>query len=172
MKPRHRSQPIEDVFWSRVDRRGPTECWPWMAGRFPFGHGAFSIGGKPRKASRVAWTLTHGAIPAGLLVRHMCHNPPCCNPAHLALGTHADNMRDMTDAGRRPAGERHGMAKLTLAQVRDVRAKHAAGVKNKAIAKEYGVDPSTIGLIVRGEHWRDDNERKLNAIRREQQRRA
>lgn len=81
-------------FWSKVARLGADECWPWLAFRDRDGYGRFSIGGTDMSAQRAAWALTSGEIPKGLHVLHDCDNPPCCNPAHLFLGTHADNMKD------------------------------------------------------------------------------
>lgn len=82
-------------FWSRVDVRGPDECWPWMNAKTPNGYGTVYFGGRMVGAHRVSWELTHGPIPDGLFVLHHCDNPPCCNPAHLFTGTHTDNVRDM-----------------------------------------------------------------------------
>lgn len=94
-------------FWSKVDRRGPEECWEWKCGRGDFGYGAFSIKHRNRGAHRVAWVLSNGPIPRGMWVCHSCDNPPCCNPAHLFLGTHQDNEDDKTAKGRRPTGDAH-----------------------------------------------------------------
>lgn len=97
-------------FWERVDTSaGPEGCWPWTGSTQGKGHGQVYRGpcrkSAPHKAHRVAWELTHGPIPAGLFVCHHCDNPPCCNPAHLYVGTAADNARDMFARGRaRPGG--------------------------------------------------------------------
>jgi hypothetical protein len=86
----------EARFWAGVDRRGPDECWLWQRRLKEFGHGQTNWHGKhSTSAHRVAWELTHGPIPEGLWVLHRCDVPACCNPAHLFLGTHADNVRDM-----------------------------------------------------------------------------
>ena len=87
-------------FWPKVDRSGGLgACWPWTGATGDRGYGHFWDGARYRHASRVAWILTH-EDPGPLFVLHRCDNPPCCNPAHLFLGTHQDNMDDMTEKGR------------------------------------------------------------------------
>lgn len=82
-------------FWSRVDSSGgPDACWPWQGELNDNGYGRLRFGGKMEVAHRVAYELTHGAIPAVRFVCHSCDNPPCCNPAHLWVGTAIDNLRD------------------------------------------------------------------------------
>ena len=96
-------------FWNKIDRREPNECWPWIGGiSRGYGHWSFWESGKCRSTTshRKAWELANGPIPAGLFVLHRCDNPPCCNPAHLWLGTHADNMADKVAKGRQWRGGR------------------------------------------------------------------
>jgi hypothetical protein len=91
----------ERRFWGRVDKSaGPDACWPWTGSRRGGGYGRVTVNGRSTSASRVAYELTHGTIPDGKHVCHTCDNPPCCNPAHLWVGTPADNTRDMLSKGR------------------------------------------------------------------------
>ena len=82
-----------------------SECWEWQLDKYPKGYGRFfwgKINGKPTafNASRAAWKILVGDVAKGDYVLHKCHNPPCCNPNHLYVGSHEDNMRDRDEAGR------------------------------------------------------------------------
>lgn len=139
----------------------PTEtgCLLWMGYSHSatpnYARGFFSVNGKPQMAHRVAYQLAKGDIPDGLCVRHTCDVSLCVNPDHLILGTHADNMRDMKDRGRGrgggPAGEKHGCAKLTEEQVRQIGTSHKT---RNQLAAEFGVSPSTIKAIRNGRLWK------------------
>lgn len=94
-----------DRFWSKVAKAGANDCWPWLGSQqkpMGYGHWTWWDGerGRSTTAHRKAWQLTNGPIPEGMMVLHSCDNPPCCNPAHLWLGTHADNMADKVAKGR------------------------------------------------------------------------
>ncbi|MBO9502042.1 HNH endonuclease [Brevundimonas sp. A19_0] len=89
--------------WSaKVDRRGgPNACWPWTGSTTVTGYGLSRVkeGGRWRTAGahQIAHYLATGRWERredGRLVRHLCHNRPCCNPAHLRGGTPKDNARD------------------------------------------------------------------------------
>jgi len=60
-------------------------------GRFQAGCGDTVV---TTTAHRYAWTLEHGAIPPGLVVRHRCDEPLCTATQDLDLGTYADNRWD------------------------------------------------------------------------------
>lgn len=169
--PAHK-QDISQRFWSKVSRSNSDDCWLWMRACQGFGYGLFQVEGRSIGAHRVAWQLAYGPIPDGLLVMHRCDNPRCVNPAHLQLGTYADNMADKARKGRCnaptgdrawarkhpervPRGERHYAARLTAAQVAEIRARYAAGrISQQALADAYGVSRATITYIVNNKTWK------------------
>lgn len=88
-------------FWDRVDQSaGRFGCWPWLGSRKEKGYGQFNFMGKTKRSHRVAYELEFGEIPDGLLICHVCDNPPCCNPWHLVAATAKDNTTDMIHKGR------------------------------------------------------------------------
>ena len=86
-------------FWDKVKRGVATECWNWQV-RAPWHYGVYYRNGWACAAHRVAYALTYGEVPRGLVVMHTCDNPPCVNPAHLRLGTHSDNMQNAAAKNR------------------------------------------------------------------------
>lgn len=139
-----------DEFWAKVDRRSDDDCWEWQAGRGGGGYGKWHR----RYAHRVAWTLTYGEIPDALLVCHHCDNPPCVKPAHLFLGTVADNSRDMAKKLRSNHGARHPMSVLTEHDVREIRVARPHGKAMKAASERYGVAYGTIRDVLNWVSWK------------------
>jgi hypothetical protein len=93
---------LAETFWRRLDGTSdPGSCWHFTGWLDKDGYGVLIAHRRHQRAHRVAWALTHGPIPDGLLVLHTCDRPGCCNPRHLYLGTQADNMADMIDRDRR-----------------------------------------------------------------------
>jgi hypothetical protein len=91
---------IPERFWSRVDRRGADECWPWT-GANSRGYGQFYVDGRNRRATQVSWEMHNGApFPDGKMACHSCDNPACVNPRHIWPGTMSDNINDCVRKGR------------------------------------------------------------------------
>ncbi len=152
--------PIEIRFWKKVAKAGPDECWIWTGAKDGPGYGIIGEGGKYApliKAHRLSYTMHKGPIADDLCVCHRCDVRACVNPEHLFLGTHTDNMRDMASKGRASTvgvppvcvGEDHPRAKLTDAQVLDIRKEYAeSGTSMYAIADRYSVHQSTIFNLI------------------------
>ncbi len=150
-----------DRFWSKVHPEALSGCWLWHGAICPgTGYGTFNkgvaAGGGYSTAHRWSWTLVHGAPGAGLCVCHRCDVRACVNPVHLFLGTKKDNSRDMVSKGRQgmqPPSERCYQAKLTVAQVAEIRARLEAGEVGRRLASEFGVYDSTISRIRTRQRW-------------------
>ncbi len=145
-----KNKTIEERFWSKVDKRGPEECWPWTASRLPTGYGRLGIAGKMIYAHRVSFELSSGCLLPDQVVMHTCDNPSCVNPVHLRAGTQKENMQDCASKGRTVRGERAFGAKLTSHQAMAVREAHGT---IDAIAAEFGVSRSTVSAIKCRVNW-------------------
>ncbi|AMG90823.1 HNH endonuclease [Bordetella bronchiseptica] len=142
-------------FLSKVERA--EGCWQWKGAKKATGYGNFYLDRKYIGAHCASFRLLVGDIPAGMYVCHTCDTPSCVNPEHLFLGTPAENQADMARKGRavgmRQGGEHHPMAKLTIAQVNEIRARRAAGEKLKDLARSFGVSESNVSVVANCRSW-------------------
>ena len=150
-------------FWRKVDKSaGPDSCWIWTGTKNKKGYGSIGIGGTNFRAHRVAWFITNGPIARkgnhNLCVCHKCDVPSCCNPAHLFLGTIAENVADCKLKGRISHGYSHGElngnSKLTCAQVLEMRSLYAKGSTATAVAAQFCVSKVLVGHIIKRKLWR------------------
>jgi hypothetical protein len=165
--------PAEVRFWNFIKKEGRinedlpeyqhlSRCWKWSGGYGRRGYGRFQGNDcKLLPAHRFSYYLHHPLNEfienIEFFVCHSCDNPECCNPEHLFLGTHIENMRDRDEKGRggQPNGEKNGQAKLNENQVKEIREKYTKKNKltYKQLGKEYGVHPKTIQRIIKHKNW-------------------
>ncbi|SRR6266446_2645172 len=155
--------PPEQRFWKYVDKNGPvmpgmtTPCWLWTGARDKDGYGCFTAEKRrPVRAHRFSLETARGApLSAEQEACHGCDNPPCVRPDHLFAGARGENDADKVRKGRQARGATNGEAKLTEAQVREIRDIYAAGGHTyPQLAERYGVSPCAIGFAVRRVKWR------------------
>ncbi len=150
-------RPVEERFWDKVDKSGPTPlhcpelgpCWTWTATKNPRNSSGYfnATYKRPVLASRYSWELHNGPIPQGLFVCHHCDNPACVNPVHLFLGTPLDNMTDAVRKGR-------CSHKLAAERVIEIRAFHIAGVSRSELQERFTLPKATIRDIVLCRTWK------------------
>lgn len=158
-------------FWSKVGKQGPLptpesiavhpeiarqRCWLWTATIHKGGYGHFRLGKKVLSAHRVSWFLAHRTWPNPNAL-HKCDNRACVRLSHLFEGTYIDNCKDREAKGRGQkvlVGENHPAAKLTCMQVAKIRKLGEKGLPQRVIAKQFGMNQSTVWEILNYKIWR------------------
>lgn len=133
-----------------------NDCVIWEGSKTRDGYGRLTHNSKTVLAHRLAYCQANGLMLSditGLEIRHKCDVRDCVNPLHLEPGSHADNMNDMKVRGRSARGERGGGAKLSEADVLDIIQRIASKERQRDIAKTFGVSPTAIADIARGDSW-------------------
>ena len=142
-------------FWTHIEIGPIDTCWIWQGPsrtrRNGFVYGYFQHNNKRTGAHRLAWESKHGTSPpTDKLVCHTCDTPLCCNPNHLFLGSHQDNMDDAKYKGRIPRGTKVNTNKLTESDIFEIRRSPASC---RVLAAQFNVSPSTISLIKKRKTW-------------------
>lgn len=153
-----RSNKRTDVF-KHIDMTGGEDaCWPWQltpgATSYDMKTGQKSMKSKPRPyftvqgrkymATRLVYELVHGVeLQVSQFILHQCDNSLCCNPKHMRLGSHEENMAEMVQR------DRHGLPHETVKRIRV--ALMQKKLTQQEIADLTGVSRATIGRIARDE---------------------
>lgn len=151
----YRGMDVVERFLTRVNKS--DGCWLWTGGVDSDGYGLFqgeTSGVVYRRAHRFSWAYYNkSAIPEEMSVCHSCDTPACVNPAHLSLGTNAENQNQKWDRNRGNVmfGENHYRARITAADVEAIR---MSTEPQQVLAKRYGLTQPTISDIRRRKSWR------------------
>ena len=126
------------------------DCWEWPGANNGKGYGSVPVGGRLFLVHRVSYRVHRGEI-GDRLVCHNWDNRKCIDPAHLFLGTAADNVHDMRRKGREP---KNSNRKISSNDARSMREKYAAGTHGATkLAREYGLAREYVHAILRGDYW-------------------
>ena len=148
-----------EVLWSKVDKRGENECWEWKGYKNDDGYGRTWINDKGYYAHRVIYSIVYpnsinlnapsSTDETGFLL-HTCDNPSCCNPRHLWVGSHWDNMADKVKKGRSAdfSGDKGPRCKLTMEQAMQIRKLRKSGISAKELAKKFEISLSSMKSLL------------------------
>jgi len=155
-----------EVLWSKVDKRSEDECWNWKGYKNNEGYGRTWINDKGYYAHRVIYSLAYpnsinlnapaSTDETGFLL-HTCDNPSCCNPKHLWVGTHADNMADKVKKGRSAdfSGGKGPRCKLTMEQAREARLLRKNGMTIPQLMEKFELSRASMKTLLRGDSYKE-----------------
>lgn len=167
----------------RIKINPETGCWEWQDAKRR-GYGTVWKHGRMWCVHRLVYDETIGGLSSELMVLHKCDVRNCCNPEHLFLGTHTDNMRDASKKGRLRSGDRHysrtnperlargerngrnvhpevnlrgsmnKTAKLHESQIPAIRSMVRSGMSHENVGRAFGVSKRAVWGIVHGLSWK------------------
>lgn len=138
--------PLAELLKEHTQHDPDTGCMLWARHKQENGYGLIAFGNGQRRAHRHVWELANGQpVPKGMVVRHLCAVRPCVNPAHLAIGTHADNAADTVEAR---TGYRPKVPDLTDHEVRIARAMLGNGFSHNEIESAWGLDKGALRIAL------------------------
>ena len=146
---------LRQLFARKAVIDNSSGCWNWPH-RNNQGYGRIWFSNRNNSAHRCAAVVFLGFNPSsGLCVLHRCDNPSCVNPAHLFVGTKADNNADRARKNRSADtfGSKNPNAYLTENDVAEILNKRRSGAFLTTLAREYGVSITHIWRITRGDTW-------------------
>ena len=153
-----RIDPLEQLLRRVTFLPGPNGCWIWTGARNSTGYGTVQVAGKTRSTHWLSYHLFRGRVDPGLCICHACDTPACVNPDHLWLGTHRENMRDMTAKGRKRSVQLHGSRSPRSLLNEDaaaiIRTAADAGHSVASIARAFQVSQATVRLVVQRVTWK------------------
>jgi hypothetical protein len=155
-----------DVLWSKVDKKGEDDCWPWLGYKNEQGYGRVMIDEWSYYAHRVIFNLVNPNVielsapkssdEYGFLL-HSCDNPSCCNPKHLRVGTHAENMADKVAKNRQKTfpTDTGPRCKLTMTQARQARQLKKDGMSTRDLAAQFGISLPSMKTLLAGKSYKE-----------------
>lgn len=134
---------------------GPP-CWMWTGAINAFGYGLINVNSESKLAHRMSYMTFIRPIPNEMNCLHHCDNRACINPIHLYLGTKQDNTNDMMRRGRHRPSEGEENSNAVISEMEAAEIKFLAledHLTNVEIADAYGISPSIVSTIKRGDAW-------------------
>lgn len=153
---------IEEEFFNNINLPNNNECMLWIGYIHPSGYGHLRYNGNLHRAHRFSYEYFIGKIEPDMFVCHSCDVRACVNPGHLFMGTVQDNNKDCYLKGRQRAfpgakvnkGDDHGMSKLTVEKVIDIKNRLKNGESVSVLAKLFNVTYGAISHIRIERTWK------------------
>lgn len=140
------------------------KCWLWEQSCNSRGYPQASVNGKHVMVRRFVYeTLCGKRLRKGEVVASRCEDERCCSPDCLMALTYSERLERCYTTGSRSSvteylmrqrgAVKQGITKLSLEKAREIRSR--TGQTLAELGREFGVHPSTIKGIRKGEYWRD-----------------